>query len=612
MPSQGTAERSRWTVPSMTSTQADEASKEGTAPAWAMWLCPLAGAALLYLSYFPAAIGPLGWVALVPLLVLVRLPGRPKRLYLSCWLSALAFHWVVLQWVRVADWMMYLAWGLLATYGSFYWPVALAILRWFDRRTRLPLVVTVPAVWVSLEYVRYGLLGCFVSVLSGSHLHDVPGGFAWYMLGHTQHDFLEMIQIADIAGAFGVTFLVAAVNALVFEILCARRWFRWLFLGRTDEPRQGKVALLLQGVGVAALLIASLGYGLWRMSEPIEMTGPKLALMQTNMDQRRRNDSSTSSDASRRGEARQEMAQSFADLAAHAARLRPDLLVTPETSYPGAWVEESPGKPLNRSQELADDMARHLRINVLLGMNVELLGGKGEGRSYNSSILIGHDGKWKGRYDKIHRVPFGEYIPLRTTLPFLSYFAPYDTPYEVSPGEQFTQFTLAAEGGDYTFGVMICYEDTDPAMARPYGGGGKAQTDFLLNVSNDGWFDGTSEHDQHLAICRFRAVECRRSVGRAVNMGISALIDPTGRVLAPELISDKGGVSIWRIPEGAGSLPVSRWREFKKVGGIIVGQVPLDGRTSIYARTGDWFAGGCLALVGLGCVGLFIGRSRTP
>jgi apolipoprotein N-acyltransferase len=155
---------------------------------------------------------------------------------------------------------------------------------------------------------------------------------------------------------------------------------------------------------------------------------------------------------------------------------------------------------------------------------------------------------------------------------------------------------------------MICYEDTDPAMSRPYGGGGPAQTDFLLNVSNDGWFKGTSEHEQHLAICRFRAVECRRSVGRSVNLGVSALIDPNGRVLAPRLVGEAQGVRVWEIPDDAEGLPTSRWREFKRVGGVIVGRVPLDSRTSVYARWGDWFAIGCLGFVSLWCVGLLVVR----
>src|SRR4051794_30333732 len=188
------------------------AAAPATPSAWPAVLCAFSAAGLLYLCYFPVSAGALAWVALVPLLALVRMPRR--RVYLSCFLAAMVFHWAVLQWVRVADWMMYFAWMLLATYGALYWPAALAVLRWLDRRTPLPLVVTAPAVWVTLEYVRYGMAGCFTSLIGGSHQHDVPGGFAWYLLGHSQHDFLEVIQIADLAGAFGVTALVAAVNAL--------------------------------------------------------------------------------------------------------------------------------------------------------------------------------------------------------------------------------------------------------------------------------------------------------------------------------------------------------------------------------------------------------------
>jgi apolipoprotein N-acyltransferase len=576
-----------------------------SAPSWALWVCPMTTAVLLYLCYFPVSIGELAWVALVPLLVLVRMPGRPKRLYLSCFVAAMAFHWVVLQWVRVADWMMYFAWTIVATYGALYWPVALAVLRWLDRRTSLPLVVTVPAVWVSFEYVRYGMAGCFVSLISGSHQHDVPGGFGWYVLGHTQHDFLEVIQISDMTGAFGVTALVAAVNALLFEILCGRAWFRRVFLGDARPARTGKTSLLLQGAAVATLLLLSLGYGAWRLREPLEL-GPRLVLVQTNVDQARRNEAS-GGDEERQAAARREVATDFAQLAEYARRQKPDLIVTPETSYPGTWREDAPGVPTNGSRKLAHDVTAHVQAPILLGMSADVRESEDTIRSYNSSVLIGANGRWLGRYDKIHRVPFGEYVPMKV-LPFMKAFAPYDYDYEVAPGKQFTQFPLATARGTHTFGVMICYEDTDPAMARPYGGGGKAQADFLLNVSNDGWFKGSSEHDQHLAICRFRAVECRRSVGRAVNVGVSALIDPNGRVLAPELVSEQSGVHVWHVPDGAGSLPPSRWRDFKKVGGVIVGRVPLDERKSVYARYGDWFSITCLGFVSLWCVGLFFAR----
>src|SRR5205823_574759 len=151
----------------------------------------------------------------------------------------------------------------------------------------------------------------------------------------------------------------------------------------------------------------------------------------------------------------------------------------------------------------------------------------------------------------------------------------YDFDYSISPGEDFTHFSL----GRYRFGVIICYEDTDPYLARQYVRPQSTQrpVDFLLNISNDGWFDGTSEHEQHLAICRFRAVECRRAVARAVNMGISAVIDGNGRVVA---------------------LPGPSWSQSKKIAAVLTAVVPLDQRTSLYARWGDWLPWSCWIIIG--------------
>jgi apolipoprotein N-acyltransferase len=576
-----------------------------------VWLCPLAAALLLYLAYFPVACGWLAWIALVPLLVLVRQPGRPRFLYLACWLGGLAFHWPVLQWVRIADPLMYVAWAVVATYGALYWPVALGLVRWFERRTPVPLVVAFPVVWVALEFARYGLVGCFVSLATGSHQHDVPGGFGFYFLGHTQHDFLELIQVSDLGGAYLVSFLVAAGNALLFEVLARQDWFRRRLLAGAP-PRWGRLALLGQGVGVTALLFAALGYGTWRLGQVLPARpGPRIALVQTDIDQRFRN-LSMSPDQAQRREAREGMVKQFARLVGQAGRLRPDLIVTPETSYPGAWEEYAPGKPIRHSQELADDVTKVVRAPVLLGMTAEVLGDDCKVRSHNSAILIGRDARWLGRYDKMHRVPFGEYIPLSRWLPFLALLSPYDGfSWIVQPGEEHTRFRLPTRSGEFTFGVLICYEDTDPVLARPYGGGGQEPVAFVLNTSNDGWFNGTSEHDQHLAICRFRAVECRRAVGRSVNMGISAIIDSNGRVLAPRLVQQEP-TRVWEVPAGAESLSVSRWHEFKQVSGVLVATVPLDDRVSFYAHHGDWFAGICLAAVLVLGLALYFTRRRRP
>ncbi len=159
---------------------------------------------------------------------------------------------------------------------------------------------------------------------------------------------------------------------------------------------------------------------------------------------------------------------------------------------------------------------------LLLGMNATVLEEDGKLRGYNSAILIDRAGHQLGRYDKIHRVPFGEYIPMRSLMPWLNHLAPYDYDYAVSPGKYFTRFVLPGgeRSAESRFGVVICYEDSDPGMSRPYAGAdGEPPVDFLLNISNDGWFDGSSEHDQHLAICRFRAIECRRSIARVGEHG---------------------------------------------------------------------------------------------
>lgn len=205
-------------------------------------------------------------------------------------------------------------------------------------------------------------------------------------------------------------------------------------------------------------------------------------------------------------------------------------------------------------------------------------------------MLFDKEGNALSRYDKMHLVPFGEYVPLRETFPWMQFFAPYKHDYSCRPGENWTRFKMTArDGRSFTFGCLICYEDSDPYMARQY-----ARTepvDFLVNISNDGWFDGTEEHEEHVAICRFRAIEARKSVVRAVNMGISCVIDPDGRVIA---------------------LPGDSWSGSKKMDGIVTADVPLDTRESRYAKLGDWLPGLCWLLLVIGHgYSVWIGRART-
>ncbi len=406
-------------------------------------IAALMSAGLLWASFFPLACGWLAWVALVPLLCLVRSEARARQIYWAAFAGGLAFFWPVLQWLRVGDYnMMYYSWGGLATYCAVYFPLAIFLSRQIDRKTSLPLVLVFPAVWTALEFFRSYLLT----------------GFPWYYLAHTQHDFLSLIQISDFAGAYAVSFLVAAVNVVIFEWLSQARWFRaWFALPEPIFVR-ARWRLLTQTAGVGLLVAATLVYGRFRLGQNSFDIGPRVALLQGNLDQDVRNDASES----------EQMAQQAFD---HVRRLcdqaalqnpLPQLIVWPENSCPQEWTERPTGRPTPRSLEFANRAAERWHTNILFGLEGYSQDAIETELRYNSAVLVlAHEdsGKYRGqpsgRYDKIHRVPFGEYVPFQESFPWMKTFAPYDFEYSIRSGKEFTRFDLDS----YRFGVLICFED---------------------------------------------------------------------------------------------------------------------------------------------------------
>jgi apolipoprotein N-acyltransferase len=226
------------------------------------------------------------------------------------------------------------------------------------------------------------------------------------------------------------------------------------------------------------------------------------------------------------------------------------------------------------------------------------------GRRYNSALLYLPEGRqWELRYDKMHLVPFGEFVPFRRTIPplyrLLMRLTPYDYEYSLTAGTRSTRFPLRAMEREFRFGVLICYEDTAPEVARRlvYDPDGAKRLDWLVNISNDGWFvrqtSGgivpTAELAQHMAICVFRAVENRVSVLRSVNTGISVLIDPLGRIRDDML---------------AGSLPSAAF-ERQGVAGWFAARITCDSRATVFGTCGRWLDFCCA----IGFVGSIIGPS---
>jgi apolipoprotein N-acyltransferase len=591
----------------------------------------LASGLLLWACFQPLALGTyVGWIALAPFLVLVRSQARPRFVYVCALVCGLAFFIPALQWMRVADRSMMAGWMALATYCALYFPIGLLGVRCLER-WKFPLVVSVPLVWVALEYVR-----CFALT-----------GFPWYLLGHTQHDWLHIIQITDIGGVFLVSLVVVAVNALLFDIAYqfpeVRQWLNqaelapYRYYSKVEVLNRSILAechfrrnLILEGLAVLMLLACTYAYGEARLSQDQFKPGPLVCLLQSNLDQRIRE--AAAREAGNPGET---VEKHFAELIRHGANTipKPDLMIWPETSYPNSWVEVSPKFPVERLNEpmankyrngeieireqLDDFAGKYTQIPHLLGMNAYHLDPNGRPLRFNTAILLKpvlqpngrYLGRPDGKYDKIHRLPFGEYIPLQKWLPFLSWLTPYEGNFGIQEGEKFTRLEIAK----HRFGVLICFEDSDPSLARRYveDGDDGPPVDFLVNMSNDGWFDGSDEHEEHLAVSRFRAIECRRAMVRSVNMGVSAVIDGNGRVLRPEKFEGKVP-AMWMVKENmerAKSLPVADWHKFKKTPMILIASVPIDHRFSFYAATGDWLPIGCwLALIG--CTGWALVRRR--
>ncbi|MFN7802579.1 MAG: apolipoprotein N-acyltransferase, partial [Planctomycetaceae bacterium] len=276
-------------------------------------------------------------------------------------------------------------------------------------------------------------------------------------------------------------------------------------------------------------------------------------------------------------------------------------IVWPETMFRWPLLETPPGltdqelqkahprEPISyyrdpNIRKRLSDLAQMARAGLIVGLSGKEMDLE-EVRNYNSAVLVQPDGTIERRYDKLHRVVFGEYVPLADSLPWLTKLTPYPEGFGLKAGSG----VVAYESGGYRFAPIICFEDTVPHLVRAVvdltaqtDAGTRREIDFLVNLTNDGWFRGSSEHEQHLITAKFRCIETRTPMVRAVNTGVSAIIDGDGRV---------------------------RERSPITANAVVTGHVPLDPRESLYTKTGDLFGGACLASCGLlTLVGLFVRR----
>jgi len=571
--------------------------------AFSTFIASMLSSILLWASFTPVDFGPLVWVGLVPWLCLARPVRRTRWMYRLVYLSGLCYWMATLQWMRLGDPTMYVAWLALAGYLAGYWPVCLWLIRVCIHRFGIPLVIAAPVCWTGLEYLRTHLIT----------------GFGWYLLGHTQYRWVNVIQIADLVGVYGITFLVVMVNAAVTQVIPERMYLRWHLIWPQEAVPLACWPRRLQWTGGGTALVLVLlfcGYGLLRRGHDHFPIGPRIALIQGNFVASVRNNTDDPRD----------IFLTHRQLTGLTVSEQPDVIVWPEAMFPYGLYEVEPGVtnenlrkvapevPVNvwRKQEshtALKDLADMTNAALIIGTNAFVAQSAGYSL-FNSAAFIQPGIGVTNRYDKIHRVPFGEYIPLRDTVPFLQSLTPFRGKFGIDQGHQAYVFRWK----DWELIPLICFEDTVPQLVRTIARSAqvnsKEQNQVLVNLTNDGWFHGSSELNQHLITSQFRAIETRTPLVRAVNTGISAVIDGDGVVREPVKFFDAGPHE-----DGAGvreSIRDPRTGRFhKQLNCAIVADVPLDPRTSWYVIWGDWFAIVCLVLcVTIGLSGIF--QKRVP
>ncbi len=512
----------------------------------------LAGASGLFipLSFPKSDLELLAWIALVPLHW--ALDGKTKaQAFWIGWLSGTIAFTGMMAWVVTA----------MTTYGKVPLPVSYGILLLLTAYLGLYVgLYSAGAVWFRSLIPRYGffVFPCLWVTLELIRTYALSG-MPWGLLGYSQYRQIEIIQIADHMGVYGVSFLIVLVNVALAEFLS---WLMPYF--RNFRPAR----LPWELAAMASLLVTlSWQYGLVTLSETpfsgIPRSSITVGVVQPNVDQAVKWDTAY----------REETLARFDRLTEKLGRAT-DLVVWPEAATPFVFERE----PVYQLQLMA--LANRAQAPILFGSPAVRFYPDRRPYLMNSAYLLAPDGHLLGRYDKHHLVPFGEYIPFKSSLLFfLDKLVEGIGDFEPGTGSAVLTLTpkpksAAAGKAEATpkpisFGVAICYEVIFPNLVRQFALNG---AEFLVTVTNDAWFGASSAASQHFSMVVFRSVENHLAFARSANTGISGFIDPFGRIVEATPI----------FTEQAVKATMQVWRPH-----------------TFYSRYGDVFAYGCAIICAL-------------
>jgi apolipoprotein N-acyltransferase len=475
---------------------------------------------LLALSFPKFGHPAFAWIALVPLLIALagwrRVPkagsrvrngadelgligaegqgATPQRAFRLGLISGIVYfvgttYWtgeVLQQFGGVPMALALLAMLLLALYLALFPALTALMVAYLVRAAGRRALFLAPAVWVATEYLRGYLLG----------------GFPWVPLGNSQVTVLPVAQLASVFGVYGLSALVAFVSAsLAYGALSAGR----------DR---------LVGFGTAALVVAAVAvWGVLRISDGSltrEGTPLRVGLIQGNVAQE---------DKWNPQEARR-IFTTYIAMTRDAVRRGAEFVIWPESSTPFMFEEDDVGETAVR------DLARELRVPILFGSDQVDRSGNVI-RLYNAAFLITPEGETGGVYRKIHLVPFGEYIPFKNLLYFVSPLV--ERLADFAPGTSMVMLPV----GSHQVNTAICYEVVYPSLIREAVLGG---SQLLTTITNDGWYGYSSAPYQHFELASMRAIEQGRYLVRAANTGVTGIVDPYGQVVQRSAIFEQVGL----------------------------------------------------------------------
>jgi apolipoprotein N-acyltransferase len=479
----------------------------------------------------------MAWFALIPLFLLISSHrAQAFRLGITMGLVAnlIIFFWVWKTFLAagIAIWTILLSWGLLALVLSLYFGVFSITYALIPGKTLKPILVS--ATWVVLESIRGFILT----------------GFPWALFSHTQASHPILIQVASLTGAPFLSFLLVFSNCTFTRIIPINLRTKNVF---REKMRDINLWIFI------SLLLLTVFWGKTQLKTAPHENSPKInvAILQGNIDQYQKwND-----------QYERDIRTTYEALVKEATLQNPDLILWPESAVPG-WY---PNDPRYRKwiQDLVQPTQTHHIVGAVRAMR---------NKDLNSAFLINTDGLPIQIYDKLHLVPFGEYIPfgnaLKKIIPYLGQMGIFD------PGDKPVLFSF----GDVTATPNICYEAIFSSLIRK---GVRMGANLIINITNDGWFLDTAAPEQHLVANIFRAVENGRPVLRAANTGISAIIDAQGRVIHQKPIMTRG------ILFGSVRLPLAEYQ-------------------TVYGRWGEWFSILCWIIVLFSILRHYVPRIKRP